>query len=90
MFYAAVLPLLAYYGLFATVLYPIAGALHPVDLVHSLMPSVPTGARPPLGLLPRRGPARRAGALGRLRAACCAPLPARPDPPRPALPPLPC
>jgi AAA family ATP:ADP antiporter len=42
-FYASVLPLLAYYGLFAAVLYPIAGSLHPLDLMHSLMPAVPAG-----------------------------------------------
>lgn len=42
-FYASVLPLLAYYGLFATVLYPLAGSLHPMDLMNSLMGSVPTG-----------------------------------------------
>lgn len=43
MFYAAVLPLLAYYGVFATVLYPIAHTLHPLDLMNQMMPSVPTG-----------------------------------------------
>lgn len=43
MFYASVLPLLAYYALFASVLYPIAGSLHPLDLMHSLMPAVPVG-----------------------------------------------
>jgi len=42
-FYTSVLPLLAYYGLFATVIYPIAGSLHPMDLMNSLMGSVPTG-----------------------------------------------
>lgn len=43
MFYTSVLPLLAYYGLFAAVLYPVAGSLHPVDLMNSLMGSVPAG-----------------------------------------------
>lgn len=42
-FYTSVLPLLAYYGLFATVLYPLAGSLHPLDLMNSLMGSLPTG-----------------------------------------------
>lgn len=42
-FYTSVLPLLAYYGLFATVLYPLAGSLHPMDLMNSLMGSLPTG-----------------------------------------------
>lgn len=42
-FYASVLPLLAYYGVFASVLYPIAHTLHPLDLMNQLMPSVPTG-----------------------------------------------
>lgn len=42
-FYTSVLPLLAYYGLFATVIYPIAGSLHPMDLMNSLMGSVPVG-----------------------------------------------
>lgn len=42
-FYTSVLPLLAYYGLFASVIYPIAGSLHPMDLMNSLMGSVPTG-----------------------------------------------
>eukprot|EP00879_Flechtneria_rotunda_P029548 GHRR01031966.1.p1 GENE.GHRR01031966.1~~GHRR01031966.1.p1 ORF type:complete len:337 (+),score=132.40 GHRR01031966.1:471-1481(+) len=42
-FYASVLPLLVYYGLFATVVYPIAGTLHPLDLMNDLMPSVPIG-----------------------------------------------
>lgn len=42
-FYASVLPLLAYYALFACVLYPIAGSLHPLDLMRSLMPAVPVG-----------------------------------------------
>lgn len=42
-FYTSVLPLLAYYALFATVIYPLAGSLHPMDLMNSLMGSVPTG-----------------------------------------------
>jgi ATP/ADP translocase len=44
-FYTSVLPLLAYYALFATVLYPIAGSLHPMELMNSLMSSVPTGTQ---------------------------------------------
>jgi ATP/ADP translocase len=44
-FYTSVLPLLAYYGLFATVLYPIAGSLHPMELMNSLMSSVPIGTQ---------------------------------------------
>jgi ATP/ADP translocase len=44
-FYAAVLPLLAFYALFAAVLYPLSGSLHPLELMHSLLPSVPIGER---------------------------------------------
>lgn len=43
MFYASVVPLLAYYAVFATVLYPIAPTLHPLDYMNSLMSVVPTG-----------------------------------------------
>eukprot|EP00882_Tetradesmus_deserticola_P025181 GHRQ01027644.1.p1 GENE.GHRQ01027644.1~~GHRQ01027644.1.p1 ORF type:complete len:275 (+),score=129.90 GHRQ01027644.1:32-856(+) len=42
-FYAAVTPLLAYYALFAAAIYPIAGSLHPLELMAQLAPSVPVG-----------------------------------------------
>lgn len=42
-FYATVAPLLVFYTLFATVVFPAAPALHPMELVNSWMPSVPAG-----------------------------------------------
>ncbi len=42
-FYAAITPLLAFYALFATVLYPAAPGLHPTALMESVMPSWPVG-----------------------------------------------
>lgn len=42
-FYAAITPLLAFYALFATVLYPAAPGLHPTTLMESVMPSWPVG-----------------------------------------------
>lgn len=42
-FYAAVLPLLAFYTLFASFLYPAAPSLHPTELVSSWMAHTPLG-----------------------------------------------
>ncbi|WIA15212.1 hypothetical protein OEZ85_001890 [Tetradesmus obliquus] len=42
-FYAAVTPLLGYYALFAAAIYPIAGSLHPLELMAKIAPSVPVG-----------------------------------------------
>lgn len=42
-FYAAVLPLLAFYMLFATVLYPAANLLHPHGMYSSMAQHVPLG-----------------------------------------------
>lgn len=42
-FYAAVLPLLAFYALFATVLYPAAGVLHPHGMYSRMAQYVPLG-----------------------------------------------
>lgn len=40
---AAVTPLLAFYAFFATVLYPVSGALHPHGLLAAVSGVVPTG-----------------------------------------------
>ena len=42
-FYVAILPLIAFYSLFATVLYPAAAYLHPHGMYESLAAYVPVG-----------------------------------------------
>ena len=42
-FYAAVAPLVTFYALFATVVYPAAGWLHPAGLAARLAPTLPAG-----------------------------------------------
>lgn len=42
-FYAAVAPLVTFYALFATVIYPAAARLHPAGLAARLAPSLPAG-----------------------------------------------
>jgi len=42
-FYVAVLPLVAFYALFATVLYPAAAYLHPHGMYEALAPHFPVG-----------------------------------------------
>ena len=52
-FYAAILPLVAFYALFATFLYPAAAYLHPHGMYASLAAHVPIGLHGLLKVGPR-------------------------------------
>jgi len=50
-FYACVIPFLAFFGLFATVIYPFRGALHPHGLVDVLASRLPMNFAAPLAIV---------------------------------------
>jgi len=50
-FYACVIPFLAFFGLFATVVYPFRGALHPHGLVDALAANLPANFAAPLAIV---------------------------------------